>query len=202
MSQVIDFPAPPSGGSGGWEHVICDRPLRMRWGFWRTPHAIQVHLQSAAVWEDYRAECQAQGKDPSAQMPAGFVLEGGLHYTALALLRHREDEAALQDVGYLAALMEALLNTPCAILRTDLIRRVYQEVEALSTRLGVRWRGGAQRFMLPLNQDARDPHHFARRLAPLADLQEFFDTLRQIARERHQALAQGYVLYYPRRGGL
>jgi hypothetical protein len=103
------------------------------------------------------------------------------------------------EVTYLACLMEALVNTPCAILRTDLIRRVYQEVDRLSGRLALRWRGRAERFLLPLNRDALDPQAFVRRVAPLDNLQEFFQALRAIAQERHQDLAKNYVIYYPRR---
>ena len=189
-------PGPPP------DNVITQRPLRLRWGDWRIQQVIQVHVQPAAAYEEQRVRDWRAGRPLGSQMPPHFVLDGGAAETALALMRHREDEDALQEVGYLAALMEALLNTPCPILRTDLIRRVYQEVERLSNRLGVRWgaRGGS--FLLPLNQDAQNPHWFRHALAPLGNLQEFFATLREIARQRHQRLAREYVLYYPRRWNL
>jgi hypothetical protein len=94
--------------------------------------------------------------------------------------------------------MEALVHTPCPILRTDLIRRVYQEVEQLSQALGLRWHGRASHFSLPLNEDAQTPNQFAQTLAPLTNLRQFFATLKQMAEQRYQALAKGYVLYYPR----
>ncbi len=202
MNDIIDFPGPPAPPGSPREHVICDRPLRLRWGDWRTQYILQVHVQSAAVYEDLRAECLAQGRDPSGQMPPGFTLDGGMHHTGMALLRFKDDEERLIEVGYLAALMEALVNTPCAILRTDLIRRVYQEVESMSARLGLRWSGRVGHFMLPLNEDAREPDAFARQVAPLDNLKDFFDTLKHIARSRHESLKKGYVLYYPHRGGI
>jgi hypothetical protein len=215
LSGIIDFPgggsppAPPGPpGSGGppsdsyEDHVICDKPLRMRWGDWRTQNVLQIHVQAAAVYEDYRAECLADGGDPSGQLPIGFTLDGGMHQTALALLRYRSNEERQVEVGYLAALMEALVNTPCAILRTDLIRRVYQEVDALSASLSVRWSGRVGHFMLPLNEDARKPQSFARRVAPLDNLKDFFGAIKQIAQERHDSLKKGYVLYYPHKGSL
>lgn len=206
MNDLIDFPGgnrpPVPTADGSRSRVICDKPLRMRWGDWRTRHALQVHLQAAAVYEDYREECAREGRDPSGQIPPGFALDGGMHHTALALLRYKSDEQSQRDVGYLSALMEALLNTPCAILRTDLIRRVYQEVENTSKRLGLRWAGQVGHFMLPLNEDAREPQSFARRVAPLDNLKDFFATLREIADQRHESLKKGYVLYYPHKGSL
>ncbi len=198
MRGSTEFPGPPAGDG----HIISQGPYRLRWGDWRTVNIIQVHVHPAAIYEDQRQEALAQGRDPGGQMPPHFVLDGGMHETAQAILRHREDEEALRQVNYLAALMEALVNTPCAILRTDLIRRVYQEVETLSNRLGLRWRGRAGHFLLPLNEDALNPQMLEQRVAPLDNLQEFFRTLKEIAGQRHQALAKSYVIYYPRQRGL
>jgi hypothetical protein len=174
----------------------------MRWGDWRTHNVLQLHVQPAAVFEDYRAECLAQGGDPSGQLPIGFTLDGGMHQTALGLLRYRQSEERLVEVTYLSALMEALVNTPCAILRTDLIRRVYQEVDALSAALNLRWSGRVGSFMLPLNEDARSPKSFARQVAPLDNLKDFFSVIKQIAQERYDSLKKSYVLYYPHKGRL
>ncbi|MFH2128285.1 MAG: hypothetical protein ABIK12_17355 [Pseudomonadota bacterium] len=207
MSGIIDFPgggsgSPPPPTEPGRDHVICDKPLRLRWGDWRTQNVLQIHVQAAAIFEDYRADCLAKGLDPSGQVPAGFTLDGGMHQTALALLRFKANEERQVEVIYLSALMEALVNTPCAILRTDLIRRVYQEVDALSASLGLRWSGRVGHFMLPLNEDARAPNGFARQVAPLASLKDFFGTLKAIAQERYGSLKKGYVLYYPYKGGI
>ena len=109
--------------------------MRLRWGDWRTSKIIQVHVGPAAAFEDYRADCFAQGRDHTGDMPPHFALDGPSHHTALALLRHRNNEEMLIKVNYLAAMMEALVNTPCAILRTDLIRRVYREVDSLGKEL-------------------------------------------------------------------
>ncbi len=163
---------------------------------------IQVHVGPAAAYEDHRQECLEQGRDPSGQMPAHFSLEGSLQETALALLRHHQNAAALEEVTYLSLLMEALVNTPCPILRTDLIRRVYQEVDGLSQRLSLRWRGRAERFMLPLNEDALRPRALEQDLARVDNLQDFFNILRQTAAARYRSLAKGYVLYFPRHQAL
>lgn len=83
---------------------------------------------------------------PPAACPH-FSLDGGLQDTALGLLRHRDDAASQEEVLYLACLLEALVSAPSAILRTDLIRRVYQEVNQRSQSLGFRWRGGEGHFI-------------------------------------------------------
>ena len=193
MDQVIPFPGSKR------EHVITDQPMRLRWGPWRTGRILVVHVRSAATYEEYREQCLENGLDPSGHMPPHFALEGGSQDTALAFLRHRDDAPAQKSVCYLACLLEALLNTPSAILRTDLIRRVYQEVDQLSEELGFRWRGGESRFIPPVNQDAADPQQFSRLVAPVSNLQEFFAVLRDYADNRYRILAREYVIYYPSR---
>lgn len=197
MSEVIGFPVCKEA-----DNIICNGPLRLRWGDWRTPHPLLVHVQSAAIYEDFRTEALASGQDPAAQMPAGFTLDGGMTDTAMGLLRHRDNESSLIGVTYLSILMETLVNTPCAILRTDLIRRVYQEVDQLSKELNLRWRGRAGHFMLAMNEDATQPGHFERLVAPISDLQVLFTTLRHHAGDRYQSLKKSYVFYFPRRAGV
>jgi hypothetical protein len=129
---------PPDAPGLSDGHVITDSPMRLRWGDWRTNQIIQVHVRPAAQYEDQRAEMLAAGQGMPGQMPAHYSLDKGLRDTALALLRHRHRPEAQKQVIYLAALMETLLTAPCPILRTDLIRKVYQEVEQLGTQLGIR----------------------------------------------------------------
>ncbi len=193
MDQVIPFPG------NGRDHVITDQPMRLRWGPWRTGRVLLVQVRAAASYEEYREQRLAQGQDPGGHMPPHFALEGGTQDMSLALLRHRDDASAQGRVCYLACLLEALLNAPSAILRTDLIRRVYQEVDRLSNDLGFRWRGGEGRFIPPINQDAADPHGFSRLVAPLSNLQEFFAALQDYAAQRYRSLSREYVFYYPSR---
>lgn len=201
MSRVIDI----KGGRGGSgprdpdEHIICQKPLRLRWGDWHTPHVIQVHVGSAALYEHQREQDLAAGRRLGYQMPSHFTLDGGMHETALALMRHRHSEESLRQVGFLAGLMECLINVPCAILRTDLIRRVYQEVQELSRQLGLAWRGRVGHFMLPVMEDAQDPKHLEIAVRDIDNLKGFFTTVRAITDRRYTALAKDFVIYYPRR---
>lgn len=196
MSPIINFPGGPPSAR---DNVICNQPLRLRWGDWATPHIIQVHVGSAALYEDQRQEALDEGRDPYGQMPPHLTLDGGMRETALAMLRLRNDEPLLFEAAYLAGLMECLINIPCPILRTDLIRRVYQEVTTLGQQLNISWRGHAGHFMLPVMEDAGDPHRLANAVAKVDNLQDFFRTVRRITQERHLSLAKSYVIYYPRR---
>ena len=69
----------------------------------------------------------------------------------------------------------------------------------LSDQLGFRWRGGEGRFIPPTNQDAADPHHFERMVAPVSNLQDFFALLQDYAAQRYRSLSREYVIYYPGR---
>ena len=199
MSDIIKF---PDKGLPGRDNVITTKPMRLRWGGWRSNKILQVHVGAAAVYEDFRQECIAQGRDPASQVPPAHELSGGLRETALALLRFRNSEQQQRRAYYLAALLEALITAPCAILRTDLIRRVYREVETLSEELGLRWSSHSGRLMLSLEQDAKDPDMMSKRLENIDNLSRFFEEIRDISDSRYQTLAKSYVLYYPRFVGI
>lgn len=200
MSNIIDFPG--QGGGKGPGHIITQSPMRLRWGPWRTSHIIQVHVGAAAAYEDFREECSQSGQDPAAQMPAHFTLNGGLRDTAIALLRFRNNNAAQENVTYLSLLMEILVNVPCPILRTDLIRRVYKEVDRLSSELILRWRSQDGHFMLPLATDAAEPYALAQAIAHIENLSEFFDTIKSLAHKHYQELRNNYVFYFPQHSKL
>ncbi|ADK85221.1 conserved hypothetical protein [Desulfarculus baarsii DSM 2075] len=196
MSDLINFPGEPRAVAA--DNVIADKPMRLRWGDWRTHKVLQAHVGAAAAYEDQRREFLSRGQSPAAQMPPGFELDGGEKDTALALLRFRGDEGKQRRLMLLAVLTEALISVPCAILRTDLIRRVYQQVGELSRELGHRWSGDCQRLLPPLNEDAHEPDFLAKALINIDNLREFFDTATRIADERYQKMAKSYVFYYPR----
>ena len=184
------------------DHIITDTPMRLRWGDWRTNQIIQVHVRPAAEYEDRRAEMLASGQGAPGQMPAHYSLDKGMRDTALGLLRHRGRSEAQKQVIYLAALMETLLTAPCPILRTDLIRKVYQEVRQLSTRLGVSFTSREARFLPPIHDDARQPHFLAQRVAQIDNLQTFYGTLMDLAQERYNTLSKMYIIYFPKKAGL
>ncbi len=184
------------------EQVISVQPMRLRWGDWRTSRIVQVHVRPAADYEDQRAERIAQGLGPPGSMPVHYNLDHGMRDTAMGLLRHHRDADAQERVIYLAAIMETLLNAPCPILRTDLIRRVYDEVDLLCSSLGIRFSGRQARFLPPLHEDAGNPAFLTHLVAPINNLQELFCRLQDLAKHRYQTLRKNYVIYYPRQVGL
>ena len=190
----------PSSYKG--ENEITRQPMRLRWGDWRTSRIIQVHVRSAARYEDERAESLQKGRGLPGHMPAHYSLDHGMRDTAMGLLRHRNDAEAQKQVIYLAAIMETLLNAPCPILRTDLIRRVYDQVSALSAQLGMRFSGRQARFLPPLHQDAKNPAYLTQLVCRIDNLKSLFDCLQELAGQRYQTIRNNYVIYYPKQIGL
>jgi hypothetical protein len=184
------------------DHVITDTPMRLRWGDWRTSQIIQVHVSPAAAYEDQRAERLAAGLGTPGNMPVHYCLDQGMRDIALGLLRHRERADKQVQVIYLAALVETLLTAPCPILRTDLIRKVYQEVNLLSNRLGVHFSTSQARFIPPIHDDAQTPDFLARCVANIDNLQNFYCTLQGLAQSRHAILSKRYIIYFPKKIGL
>lgn len=193
MAHTVKFP----GSKPDSKHIITQKPLRLRWGDWRVLHAVLVHVQPAALYENLRDEQISHGIDPGGQMPSHFALDDGMQETSWAILRHRDDAYTQIEILYLASLMEVMIKTSSPILRTDLIRRVYQEIDQLSQKLALRWRGRARYFMLPLNEDVHNPNYLAEAVTNIDNLQDFFTALHSLAESRHSLLARNYVIYYP-----
>ena len=102
-----------------------------------------------AAYEEYREECLQNGPGtPRAACPPHFALEGGLqdHRPGPFAPTATKPPPKSKYVTW-PAFLEALVGTPSAILRTDLIRRVYQEGGPAIQNAGA-FAGGAARAVL------------------------------------------------------
>ncbi len=180
------------------ENLITPEPLEWRRGDWISGHALMCTREESKRFEAHRLEAyQVKGHKHIGFVPNHFKLDGGCHYTVMGLFAHRRDEAMMRRVYYLAGLMEGVTNVPSPILRTDLLRRVYQSIMEEREHLGVVWRGHVRHFLLPLHTDFYNPNRFHHHVATAASLKDLYREVRGETDAQFDILAQHYVFYLP-----
>jgi hypothetical protein len=179
------------------DNVIADKPWRFRRAEWATSQPLMCGLHQAAQFEDHRREVWRPGRPHVHELPLGVTLDAGQIITVQGVFRHLGHEENMRQVMYAAGLMEAMINYPSPILRTDLIRAVYQRLETLSRGLGVVWRGRSERFLPTLSPQLYHPNRLSGKLARINNLQVFYDTIREETDDQFDLVARHYVFYVP-----
>lgn len=179
-------------------NLIASRPLEWRRGDWATGFALMCTREESEGYEAHRLEAyQVEGHKHISLVPNHIKLDSGYHYTVMGLFRHRADEAEMRRVYYLAGLMECVTNASSPILRTDLLRRVYQSILEERERLGVVWRGNVFHFLLPLHLQYYNANAFHQRIASAESLKDLFQKLQSETDIQFDILARHYVFYLP-----
>ena len=180
------------------ENLIASKPLEWRRGDWLTGHALLCTRRESERFEAHRIEAyQVKGHKHIGFVPNHFKLDDGYYYTVMGLFRHRGDEAMMRRVYYLAGLMEGVTNAPSPILRTDLLRRVYQSILEERNCLKVVWRGHVRHFLLPLHTEYYNPNIFYHHVVGAESLKDLYQEIRAETDAQFDILAQQYVFYVP-----
>jgi hypothetical protein len=180
------------------ENLLALKPLEWRRGDWLTGHAMLCTREESKRFEAHRAEAyRVKGHKHIGFVPNHFKLDDGYYYTVLGLFRHRDDEAMMRRVYYLAGLMEGVTNAPSPILRTDLLRRVYQSIMEERERLEVVWRGQVRHFLLPLHVDRYNPNLFYHHIVGAESLKDLYEKIRIETDIQFDILVKHYVFYLP-----
>jgi len=194
MADIIDLRA----RHGRLNNLITATPLEFRRGEWLKGYAIMCTRGESERFEEHRLEALGtHGHQHIAFVPNHFTLDGGSHFTAMALFRYREDEAAMRRIYRLAGLMECVTNAPSGVLRSDLIRRFYQTIMEDREALNVVWRGNVQHFLLPINTELRNPNLFLYNIAQAESLKELYRAIEAETNIQFDILAEKYVFYMP-----
>lgn len=195
MAEIIDFTAKQKH----IQNLITASPLEFRRGDWQGGFAMLCSRDASARYEEHR---QRALRHPDhhhiGQLPENISLADGYHYTVLGLFRHRDQEPAMRRVYRLAGFMECVLNAPSPVLRSDLLRRVYQTITEEREALKVAWRGDVHHFLLPLDRSHYDDKEFFSGIAAAASLKELYGVVDSETKAQFDILCQHYVIYLPR----
>ena len=135
MGKVINLQDKFQKPSG---NLICLSPWEFRRADWEGRHFIQM-LRSQSGWlECHRDETCKKGGKGVWHIPLHFSLKGGMFYTIRAMYASRDNEYRMREIYYLAGLMDCLINQVNSVLRTDLLKAMYNKVFAMLQAEGVK----------------------------------------------------------------
>ena len=125
------------------------------------------------------------------------ILKGGPAQTCLGLFQRRADESAMRDLYYLAGLVTLNTSLSHPVLLTDLVHRVFEEIEHLSSRIGFRWSVRDQDYFLPLPINIYDGIGLVNRLQQASDLAGLRRILRRESDHQFDLLYRHYIIFIP-----
>lgn len=194
MADIIELGQKPRKE----DNLITPRPLEFRRGDWHSGFAMMCTRNESARYEVHRLQALgSQGHQHIAFVPNHFTLDGGYHYTILALFRYRDNEADMRRVYRLAGMMECVTNAPSPILRTDLLRRFYKTILEEREALNVIWRGNVAHFLLPMDSEFHNPNLFRFKIAQAESLKDLYSAIEAETDAQFDILAESYVFYMP-----
>jgi len=192
MAKIITLPDRPGKNS----HLICAEPFDFRRAEWAPLHPAMVHRSQAEVYEGKRQEDLSQGQ-PLSFTPSLLSLKGSLEVTCRFLFRARSDQERMGRIYLLAGLTELATRVPHDLLRTDLIRRLFEVVREMSAEMGLRWPAHQEGFLLPLPEALYPPNRFRRRLGQAASYKDLIKTLQEETSLQFDLVAANFVFYLP-----
>ncbi len=198
MAEVIDLVQRKKAST-----LVTAYPVEFRWGEWTSGTAWLCARSESEKFEAHRLEARRHpGHSHIQWLPNHVKLDGGSHYTAKALFRYRDDEGAMRRIYRLAGMMECVTRGVSPVLRSDLLRRLYDAILEERKALQVVWRGSVDRFLLPLYLHHGVVERLLARLMPLESLKELFVVIDQETAFQFNLLASDYVIYVPTSFGL
>jgi len=182
------------------DNLICRKPWEFRKADWRTSHFVQMLKSQSAKLESHREEAYRKGSMTVSQIPAHFVLKGDLAYTIRAMYAYRENELKMREVYYLMGLMDCMINQVNPVLRTDLLRVLYNTVFEMKERLHVHWHGPLNQILLPMDPRFHQESQYRASLRKALSLKELFGAIWQGTAKMFDILSAQYVFYCPGAG--
>ncbi len=194
MAEIIDF----RKKNGLPSNIISSSTFHFRWADWDSGSPIQCTIKEAEKYEKHRIETIQKGHQHISFVPNHFTLTGGYYYTVRGIFTYRDDEPKALEVYLLAGLMECVVNSTAPILRTDLLRSVYNKILSLKDSLKIRWQGNINHFLLPIHPGFYGPGLFLSKLNTCQTLNDLYKTIKMETRKQYDIVKAQYVFYLPR----
>lgn len=174
------------------DNLITAAPMEFRRARWASLNFIQMRR---FLSERYEADV-FRGQE-SLTTPPHFVLDKGMEVTITGLFTYRHQPELMKEVYLLAGMVDLLINKVSPILRTDLIRGVYNKVFELKNRLNIFWSGPIQQVLLPIEPALFNEEGYRVSLITAKNLKELYELVRQANEEMFLILCKEYVFYCP-----
>ena len=181
------------------DNIIVRDPFEFRRSDWQSGFFLQMTKRNSEWLEEQRYTLFSQGKTGIGQLPPHYSLQGGLAGTIGALFTYRHEEEKMRKVYFLVGLIDCLINQVNPILRTVMLRDLYNKVQQLRTELGVRWAGTLDHVLLPIDGIFFNEMEYKRHLATASTLKALYGVIEEGTQEMFDILSVEYVFYCPYR---
>ncbi len=201
MAKIINL-RPPKLEQHSDDNLITSKPWEFRKAHWNTPYFVQMLRVQSAKFETQRHENQNRDSTPTESIPSHYSLKGGIASTIKAICFHREDEARMREIYYLAGLIDCMINQVNPVLRTDILRAMYKEVFAIKQKLNVRWHPPLDKVLLPIDSELYDVSMYRFTLNKANTMKGIYQAIKKGTDEMFDILSIEYIFYCPSVGGL
>jgi len=181
------------------DNIIVKDPFEFRRPDWQSAFFLQMTKKNSKLLEEQRNIFFSQGKLGIKELPPHYSLQGGVAGTIGALFLYRNEEEKMRKVYYLAGLVDCLINQVNPILRTAMLRDMYNRVQRLRAELGVRWVGTLDHVLLPIDGIFFNEMEYKQRLATARTLKALYGVIEEGTQEMFDILSLEYVFYCPNR---
>jgi hypothetical protein len=182
------------------DNLITSRPWEFRWADWESRHFIQMLRSQSRVLEKHRKEVYEKGDGKVYHLPPHFVLTGSMAFTIHGLFRYRKNEEKMKEVYYLAALIDCMIHQVTPLLRTAVIKEMYDKITTLKALLGMNWYGCIDQVLLPLDNRFHNDAEYRGSLARASSMKELYSLIKGGAEEVFEILSHEYTFYTPGKG--
>ena len=182
------------------DNLITLKPWEFRRVDWESKHFIQMSKSLSAKLERHRKEVYKKGERRVGCLPAHLVLRSGMANTIQSLFTYRDNERRMREVYYLAGLIDCLINQVNPLLRTDLIRDMYKNINRLKTDLNISWYGHVDQVLFPIDAQFYNSDEYRVSLSRAKTMKKLYRFIREGTDEMFDILSREYVFYSPGRG--
>ncbi|RLB21101.1 MAG: hypothetical protein DRG76_09720 [Deltaproteobacteria bacterium] len=196
MGRIIDM---ASRGKAAPDNLIVKQPLEFRRADWGLGFFIQMTRRQSEWLEAQRNALYSEGKEGIRQLPPHYSLQGGVANTIRALYTYRHKEEQMRRVYFLAGLVDCLINQVNPILRTAMLRDLYNKVQDLRAELSVTWHGTLDQVLLPIDSAFFNELEYRHSLATAQTLKALYTAIEEGTRQMFDILSLEYVFYCPYR---
>ena len=189
MAKIIEFKKRTVTGP---DNLISSSAWEFRRADWESKYFVQI---LRFHWNRFKSE-----RKRCLDILPHFVLKDSMAYTIHGIYNYRNNIDNMREVYYLAGLIDCMINQINPLLRTGLIRDIYNKVKTLQGILNVNWHGHMDQVLFPIDTGLFNYPEYRKRLSGAVSMKEFYRLVREGTDLMFGILSLEYVFYTPGRG--
>lgn len=186
MAKIIEF---KKRNVTGPDNLITSRPWEFRRADWESKYFVQI-LRSH--WKGHRSE-----RKWCLDVLPHFVLKDSMAYTIHGIYNYRNNIENMREVYYLAGLIDCIINQINPLLRTDLIKDIYNKIKTIQGILNINWHGHMDQVLFPIDEKFFNHHEYRERLSKTATMKELYHQVREGTDKMFDILSSEYIFFTP-----